>query len=39
VAVGEKADVLLKKLIENAPLIIGDDQVANTRKRHRHQLG
>jgi hypothetical protein len=33
-AVGEEADILLQQLIEHAPLIIGDDAIADRREHH-----
>ncbi len=38
-AIGEKADVLLQELVEHAPLIIGDDPVADPRQRDGRAVG
>jgi len=32
--VGEEADILLQQLVEHAPLIIGDDAIADRREHH-----
>jgi hypothetical protein len=37
--VGEERHVLLQQLVEHAPLIGGDDQVADPRERHRLAVG
>ena len=38
-AVGEKADVLVQQFVEQAPLIIGDDAVADRQQQHGGTVG
>ena len=37
--VGEEADVFVQQLVEHAPLIVGDDAVADPRQRHGAAVG
>ncbi len=38
-AVGEEADAFVQQLVEQAPLTVGDDAVADPRQQHRGTVG